>query len=173
MAKHVNTAVYQIVITNLMVASAAIILFPALPSELGNGAATPDWAVLMNFDKSPDDFTLIVLGVYLFSSGFIFFIVRYAFNPNSHVICTPFNVSAAIVMADIMIRLFRKKREDQEALLENARKLVGVGRQVFAWLTREIVAITSVLTSFADGFARRSGETAARAEDGRGGANMN
>ncbi|KAF5125254.1 hypothetical protein E5D57_009941 [Metarhizium anisopliae] len=161
MAKHANTAMCQIVITNLMVASAAITLFLALPSELGNGASTPDWVVL------------IVLGVYLFLSSFIFFIVRYAFNPDSHVICTPFNVSAAIIMAEMMISLFRKKREDQEALLENARKLVGVGRQAFAWLTSEVVAITSVLTSFADGFARRPGETAARAEEGRGGANMN
>lgn len=83
MAKHANTAVCQIVITNLMVASAAIILFLALPSEL-----------------------------------------------------------------------------------------VGVGRQAFAWLTHELVAITGVLASFADGSARRPGEAAARAEEGRGGANM-
>lgn len=88
-----------------------------------------------------------VFGVYLVSWGFIFFIVRYAFNPDSHVICTPFNVSEGIVMDD-MISFFRKKREDQEALLENARKLVGVGRQAFAWLTREVVAITSTLTTY-------------------------
>lgn len=69
-------------------------------------------------------------------------------------------------MADMIISFFRKKREDQEALLENARKLVAAGGQAFAWLT-------SVLTSFAGGFARRPDEAAARAEEGRGGANMN